>query len=243
MLNFEGILGLSVSLDFPIYLCTWFLNIIYMNKENNEKIGQEEQTNVKINLLSPEMVRMPKGTRETLSPLNFDIDTNGIVKKMDMTRSVPNLLMKVMGQKGLWMSFFNKKKEAFDTIRQPGSDVNFMLVVKTKDNSGTLAKLAFGMDSDEYIRTAGEGEKKVDGKFIECAREIHSYIADIFGKESLLLFRAVMGKASPRFFALVVPMDGNRVVPFKDMDLSKEGIQKTRDKLKNDISAIISSYQ
>ena len=208
--------------------------------QNN--IDSEILVNVETSLVSPQTAGLPKCTRDRLSHLNFDIDGNGLVHLPDMTRSVSNMLMKFMGRKGLWQSFFNKKKECFESIKQPGCDVNFMLIIKIKNCSNLFSQMAFGMGSDDYVRAIGDSKGKVCDRFIGCGKEIHSRLSLLFGKESILLFRTVMDRETPRFFALVVPMERNRVVPFKDLDLSKEGLRKTRDLLQRDISMIVSSF-
>lgn len=205
-------------------------------------VQSESLVNVEIGLFSPTKACFPKGKWDELTHLNFDIDGDGKVCRVDSVRSVSNLLMKVMGKKGLWKSFFNKKKEEFDSIKQPGSSVNFLLVLKIKNSSDLFSQIAFGMNPDEYVNAIGDSKGKVSDKFVELAKEVHSYISLLYGKESILVFRAVMDKSSPRFFVLVVPIEGDRVVPYKEMDLSKDGLKNTRTMMQNEISSIVASY-
>ena len=119
--------------------------------DNTKKMETENIVSVELSLINPQNIGFPVANKEELTSLNFDINPDGEIVKMDQTREMSNYLMKIMGKKGLWKSFFNKKTEEFCSIKKPGSFVNFAIVVKIKNSSDLFSDIAFGMSSGEFI--------------------------------------------------------------------------------------------
>ena len=210
--------------------------------DNTKKMETENIVSVELSLINPQNIGFPVASKEELTSLNFDINPDGEIVKMDQTRDVSNYLMKIMGKKGLWKSFFNKKTEEFCSIKKPGSFVNFAIVVKIKNSSDLFSDIAFGMSPDEFIEKHKESGMVVSEKFKKLAKDIHGYLCGIYGSESMFLFRAVMDKSTPRFFCLIVPMKDNEVIPYKDIGYVKEQKPMAKAAMQNEITKLVCSY-
>lgn len=145
-------------------------------------------------------------------PLNFEIKKGGIISSVDKRKSIPQLMVENLAERGIKDPNEGREIPKYRTV------VNFIF-------GGTrerMLEIAFGNQKVDLTQGADNSHIKRRPDIERWAQDMYRFVSDRWGEENIVAFIVHLDETNPHIHMTLLPIDKDKKFAFKKMFAGKD---------------------